>query len=323
MGKGRPSLKAERLWSVIKTEHGDYCRCIGYENALDCTIQFLDEYGYILEHVQWEQIKQKKNPSKSPYEKTICGIACVGRLSNGEIPKPSSNVELAKLYSRYSNMLSRCYNSDGTILERKDGTIVVVNSRWHNFSTFVEDIRQHPQYDGWISSENGQIEFDKDIKCFLGDDVTKIVIREYSFETCSLVTKKVNLCFKRVTAPFYKYKTTSVILYPTGTDLEKVGKPSEVDLEVVLSTLDSILGTKEVRTEKQRKRILDKLVHEKMNEISIRLQQYLVNQQENESMINSLEQELERHENMIATGEYHLDDMDIHYTLQQDLLENH
>ena len=182
-------------------------------------------------------------------------------------------------------------------------------------------MRQHPNYKEWFESE-GRIEFDKDIKCFLGEDVTKIAIREYSKDTISLVPKKVNLCFKRVTAPFYRYKTTSVILYPTGTDLEQVAK-NEVDLLGVTSVLDGALGTKEVRTEKQRKRILDRLVHEKMNEISIRLQQYLINQQENESVINALEQELERHENMIATGEYHLEDMDIHYTLQQDLLENH
>lgn len=321
MGKGRPSLKSERLGKIITTIHGDTCRCISYENALDCTIQFIDEYGYILEHIQWEQIKQKKNPSKAPFEKTIRGVACVGRLSNGEIPKPSSDVELAILYSRYANMLSRCYDSSGNVLERKDGTRIVVREDWLNFSTYVEDMRQHPNYKEWFESD-GRIEFDKDIKCFLGEDVTKIAIREYSKDTISLVPKKVNLCFKRVTAPFYRYKTTSVILYPTGTDLEQVAK-NEVDLLGVTSVLDGALGTKEVRTEKQRKRILDRLVHEKMNEISIRLQQYLVNQQENESMINSLEQELERHENMIATGEYHLDDMDIHYTLQQDLLENH
>lgn len=321
MAKGRPSLKKERLWSVIQTDSGDYCRCIGYENALDCTIQFLDEYGYILENVQWEQIKQKKNPSKAPFEKTIRGVACVGRLSNGEIPKPSCDVELAKLYSRYTNMLERCYNSDGTVKVRNDGTIVVVNEKWHNFSSYVEQVKKHPQYEGWIKSDNGQIEFDKDIKCFLCDDVSKIVVREYSFETCSLVTKKVNLCFRRVTSPFYKYKTTGITLYPTGTDLEKVEKSSEVDLVAITSVLDSSsLGVKEVRTEKQRKRLLDGLVQKKMNEITVRLQQYLINQQENESIINALQDDLERHEKMIETGEYHLDDMNIHYTLQQELL---
>lgn len=239
------SKRPERLFGeerFVTTVYGDVMECIKYKDALHCTFQFIDEYGYTVD-CQWSQAEKKKNPCKAPFEKTLCGVACVGKLSNGEIPKPSSNVEIRVLYRRYMNMLNRCYNSDGTVIVRDNGTIVTVHEDWLNFSTFVEDMRKKENYKEWQESGySSEYEFDKDINCFLGHDTTKIVVRQYSNETVRIVKKKVNLVFRRVTSPFYGYKTktgtvvkepTSVLFYPTGTDLENV---HESDIERNIDT---------------------------------------------------------------------------------------
>lgn len=264
------SKKEERLLGeerYVTTDYGDTMECIEYGNALDCTFQFIDEYGYTVK-CQWSQAKRKKNPSKAPFEKTLCGVACVGKLSNGEIPKPSSNVEIRALYRRYMNMLNRCYNNDGTVKVRDNGTIVTVHEDWLNFSTFVEDMRQKENYKEWQESGySSEFDFDKDIECFLGYDTTKIIVRQYSNETVRIVKKKVNLAFRRVTSPFYGYKTktgvmkesTSVVFYPTGTDLDNV---NESDIDTGRQLCEEVLsrfGTFEERQEKRKQKLTEML----------------------------------------------------------------
>lgn len=312
------SKKEERLFGeerFVTTIYGDVMECIEYKRALDCTFQFIDEYGYTVK-CQWSQAERKKNPSKAPFEKTLCGVACVGRLSNGEIPKQSSDVEIRALYRRYMNMLNRCYNNDGTVKVRDNGVIVTVHEDWLNFSTYVEDMRQKENYKEWQESGySNEFDFDKDIECFLGFDTTKIVVRQYSNETVRIVRKADNLDFRKVTTPFYKYKSIQVCI-PTTHDVKdiKVREISDEERRILLEPLERILGTQEVRIERRRKRELDRLVHEKIDEIKTELEQHTDNE-----IIHSLEKELERYEQMLITGEY--DVKGFRYTLRKELLE--
>ena len=59
----------------------------------------------------------------------------------------------------WSNMLKRCYCESDPKGYAKRG--VVVDSRWHNFKLFCDDIRTLPGFDRWLRNENMQLDKDR------------------------------------------------------------------------------------------------------------------------------------------------------------------
>lgn len=252
------SLREERINTIHEGKYGTF-KVIEYRNATDLDIKFLDEFGYIAKHVQWQQMKATKNPYIRPYAKTVRNIGYLGTFMDGEIPRTHTKENTnTKEYECWYNMICRCYDINGQINIRNDGTIVTVCDRWLCLATFIEDIRQFNNYDEWLNSDNREIHLDKDILCFLGCNTTNIIKREYSPTTCKFVPNSVNSIFTRVTRAFYNGEITTIGLYSTVEDMEK---EDTVSYEEIMSVIDSSsLGTKEERIQRRRQRLLQEMV---------------------------------------------------------------
>lgn len=89
-----------------------------------------------------------------------------------------------KAYNIWISMLSRCYNPNEKAYKYYGSKGCYVDSRWHCFENFLEDIKKLPGYE--LLEAGKQVELDKDI---LQPDTTK---KFYSKENCMWVTKDKN-----------------------------------------------------------------------------------------------------------------------------------
>lgn len=261
------SLREQRINTVHEGKYGAF-KVIEYRDSNDLDIKFLDELGYIAEHVQWSQMYTTKNPYIRPYMPTVRNIGYLGTFANGQIPrtqkqvKDNANVK-TKEYDCWYNMICRCYDLDGTVRKRNDGTIVTVCERWLCFATFIEDIRQFNNYDEWLNSDSREMHLDKDILCFLGCNTTNIIKREYSPTTCKFVPISVNSIFTRVTRDFYNGNITTIGLYATVEDMEKSLENDNSQFptyEEITTILDNTLGAREERIQRHRQKLLKEMI---------------------------------------------------------------
>lgn len=247
------TMREERLGTVWNGKYGTF-KVIEYRCSKDIDIQFLDEFGFIAEHIQWSQRMNTINPYVRPYEKTIRNIGYLGTFKDGTIPLTNT-----KEYDCWYNMLTRCYSVDGTVKVRNDGTVVTVSDRWKCYTTFLEDIKNYENYNEWLNSESREMHLDKDILCFLGQDTTKIVEREYSFNTCHFIPIAKNSTFTKVTRAFYNGEVATIGIYSYGYDKEE--ESDFLPYEEVLKVLDnSSLGDKQQREQNRRKRALEEQI---------------------------------------------------------------
>ncbi len=221
---------------------------IRWGNSLDVDVVLSD--GTICTHKQYANLENMKHPNA-----TVNSIAYRGTFDNGEIPKVGENIYM-KEETEWYNMINRCYDKNGNILTRNDGTVVTVCKEWLCLAQFVTDIRKMEYYQEWLDSKDNTVadgfHLDKDILCFLGCDTTKIVERQYSPTTCVFVPNKVNQYFKRVQFSFYGDKMTTVTINPTRNYSDNI-----VDYDTIQKVLNSSsLGTKEEREESKRQRAL-------------------------------------------------------------------
>lgn len=84
------------------------------------------------------------------------------------------------LYSRWKNMMARCYVQSNSGYKYYGAKGVTVDERWKDFWTFVEDIDNHLE-NGKLLYEKGW-QLDKDVK---GGNM-------YSLETCTVLSAKEN-----------------------------------------------------------------------------------------------------------------------------------
>ena len=83
-------------------------KIIKFINNSDMDVQFLDEYGFIKKHVKYTAFK--KGQIKNPYDKTVCGIGCLGV---GKYKCKRDNEDnLSEVYETWMGMLRRCYFDD-------------------------------------------------------------------------------------------------------------------------------------------------------------------------------------------------------------------
>ena len=248
------TMREERLGTVWNGKYGTF-KVIEYRRSNDIDIQFLDEFGFIARHIQWSQRMNTINPYVRPYEKTVRNVGYLGTFKDGTIPLTNT-----KEYDCWYNMLTRCYSVDGTVKVRKDGTVVTVSDRWKCYTTFLEDIKNYENYNEWLNSESREMHLDKDILSFLGQDTTKIVEREYSFNTCHFIPIAKNSIFTRVTRAFYNGEVATIGIYSYGYDKEE--ENDFMPYEEVLQVLDSSsLGSKQQREENRRLRALKEHIY--------------------------------------------------------------
>ena len=151
------------------TNEGCKIKIINYFGWDNCTIQFED--GTILYNISYTKIKSGriKNPNhKSVFE--------VGYIGIGE-HKPSINRKSTVCYTRWSNMLQRCYYKSTQEKQPayKDCTVAI---EWHNFQNFAK-WHEENYVEGWC--------LDKDI-LVKGSKI-------YSSETCCFVPNDINMLF--------------------------------------------------------------------------------------------------------------------------------
>ena len=247
------TMRKERLGTIWNGKYGTF-KVIEYRCSKDIDIQFLDEFGFVARHIQWSQRMNTINPYVRPYEKTIRNIGYLGTFKDGTVPLTNT-----KEYDCWYNMLTRCYSVDGTVKVRKDGTVVTVSDRWKCYTTFLEDIKNYENYNEWLNSESREMHLDKDILCFLGQDTTKIIQREYSFNTCHFIPIAKNSIFTKVTRAFYSGEVATIGIYSYGYDKEE--ESDFIPYEEVLKVLDdSSLGDKEQRAKNRRKKALEEQI---------------------------------------------------------------
>lgn len=141
----------------------------------DMTIQFLDDFGYIKEHVSYQAFK--KGQIRNPYDKTVYGVGYLGAGKH----KTWYNGKFTKEYNSWSDMLSRCYAD-----EKGQPTyynICTVCNDWLNFQVFCD------WYDENAYPVNERLHLDKDI-LYPGNTI-------YAPDKCLLVPQRINMLFVR------------------------------------------------------------------------------------------------------------------------------
>ncbi len=159
-----------------------------YTTGVDVLIKFTKS-GYITKTkascIRSGLIKDRYNPS----------VYDVGFVGEGDY-KPTNKGKQTKEYILWSNMLKRCYDP---LTQERQPTYkgCTVESRWHNFQNFAEDIKNLPGYIQWVESlspKNETWELDKDT-LVEGNKV-------YSRYTCQFLSKQDN---KEATAKLYTF----------------------------------------------------------------------------------------------------------------------
>jgi hypothetical protein len=139
-----------------------------------CVIQF-DETGYTTT-VNIDNARAGK--VKDPYYKTIYGVGFLGEFDKRDFPYWKQAKQL------WRNMMKRCYceKDNGTYAQRG----VTVDTRWHCFANFLEDIAQLENFHMWLKGHTAGTKYnlDKDLKV----DGNKV----YSKELCMFVTDSDN-----------------------------------------------------------------------------------------------------------------------------------
>lgn len=122
---------------------------------------------------QIAQLEQQRNQLLQ-HEATVCGIGYVGNDYNKNTDK--------KLYSRWSNIIQRCYNPNSTSYPYYGGNGIAVALEWYNFSNFKKWF-----LDNVYDIGNESLVVDKDIL------IPNNTI--YSSDTCLLVPISFNSIF--------------------------------------------------------------------------------------------------------------------------------
>lgn len=92
------------------------------------------------------------------------------------------------IYSRWRNMLSRCYNPNSQHYDSYGGKGIKVCDRWHSYANFAEDFKKLNGYIDMINNPNIKYHLDKDIL----QQGIKTCDKIYSPVTCMLVPIHVN-----------------------------------------------------------------------------------------------------------------------------------
>ena len=116
---------------------------------------------------------------KSPFEKTLCGVAYKGVLPDGTEPITSFHGKSTREYRLWATMINRCYSKRAY----KNCTVC---ERWLCFANFLQDLPLIEGYELWKNNPDKKICLDKDFK----QPNTQHKI--YSLETCKFISNEQN-----------------------------------------------------------------------------------------------------------------------------------
>jgi hypothetical protein len=160
----------EREKKIYTNTQGSKFTIISYTNTRNIRIKFLDIFGYE-KNVKWNQVKS--GSIKNSYFPFVCGV---GYMGSGTY-KSRYNGQKSLFYSKWVNMLNRCYGD-----QTKNNISYVgctVCEEWHNYQNFAKWCEEN-----YYNINNEQLELDKDL-LVKGNKV-------YSPETCIFVPHNIN-----------------------------------------------------------------------------------------------------------------------------------
>lgn len=137
-------------------------------------------------HITDGQIKNPNYPS-------VFGIGYIGQ---GKW-KSCINYKRTKEYNLWKRMIDCCYNIQSKDYINYGAKGVTMDSRWHNFQTFCEDIQYLEGYNLWKDKNN--YELDKDMIC----DRLSIHPKIYSKDTSMFISKSENGGYSSLTGLTY------------------------------------------------------------------------------------------------------------------------
>lgn len=146
-----------------------------YVNSKEVYIMFLDDFNY---EVKTDMSTINKGQIKNPYDKTVCGVGCIGVDANGKLIKGTT-----REYQLWRNMITRCYN-EKALNDEPTYKYCRVCERWLCFANFLEDLPLIEGYELWTN--NGGYELDKDIK------QQGLQYKTYCLDTCCFIKQEEN-----------------------------------------------------------------------------------------------------------------------------------
>lgn len=161
--------KEEYMHKKYVNKYGEVAEIIEYNTGKDVTIKY--EYGFIQEHIQISNLKNKS--FISPYSPTHLGVGYIGE---GKY-KPTIDGVKTQAYIAWCNMLERCFGKGSTFNKR--GYTSMIDEEWYNFQNFAEWYYSH------IYTFN-------DEKMCLDKDLLIKGNTLYSPSTCCIVPNSIN-----------------------------------------------------------------------------------------------------------------------------------
>lgn len=113
---------------------------------------------------------------KDPYYPTVLGVGYLGVFKKVPYWKQAKQL--------WQNMMKRCYSDNDPRGYKSKG--VTVDTRWHCFANFLEDIKSLDNFDGWLNSKDIGVEFDLDKDALVKGN------KVYSKDLCSFVSRSLN-----------------------------------------------------------------------------------------------------------------------------------
>lgn len=165
---------SEHIGEQNINKKGTLMTIIEFKNTNDITIQFHDDTKSIKKTTYGNFTRKTV---KSPYDKTIYGIACIGE---GKWKVTGDKGYGTNEYSVWHGILARCYTECKQI---KQPTYIgcSVSKDWHNYQNF----RNWWEDNYYEIGGNERMELDKDI-LFKDNKV-------YSAQTCCFIPQRINL----------------------------------------------------------------------------------------------------------------------------------
>ena len=145
-------------------------KVLEYRGASDCSVEFLDEYHYIIKHTKIYTIEI--NGVRNPYQKTIFNVGYIGEIDKNKYPAKDSN----KSYRIWKGILDRCYNPKTKSKYYLDN--ISVSKSWLCYANFIPWFERN-----YFQLGNYEMHIDKDI---LGN-------MKYSSKYCVFVPKEINM----------------------------------------------------------------------------------------------------------------------------------
>lgn len=173
----RPKIDRTGECFITSKKLGEYeIIIVNYESSHSVFVQFQDDYRATV-HTTYQHCKNGQ--VKNPYHPYICGVGYVGV---GDYSPTINNVD-TKEYSKWSNMLERCY-SDKYRHKHPTYEDCFTDEYFHNFQNFAKWYEKN-----YYEIENEEMCLDKDI-LIKGNKI-------YSPATCIFVPKRINSLFTK------------------------------------------------------------------------------------------------------------------------------